>query len=109
VFQQVQGSIGRYLNGKKSSLTAGVSPFDRKIQPTPPQISLLPYGLRFHLQQTEHDESDTCHQGDYDTDNKNDVNDGVVFMLDISGFRVSMDLFPQHDDLQELKVHNIGR
>jgi hypothetical protein len=30
-------------------------------------------------------------------------------MIDIPDFRISMDLFPQHDDLQKLKVDNIGR
>jgi hypothetical protein len=34
-------------------------------------------------------------------------NDLVVLMADIPDFRVSMDLLPKHDDLQEPKVYNI--
>ena len=70
-----------------------------------------PRRIQFDLQQTEleQEENNTYHQGDHNTDNDNHVDDLVVLMLNIPDFRVSTDLFPKHDDLQEPKVHKIGR
>lgn len=79
-----------------------------KFNPSLPESFFL-HGMQIHLQQTVHDENDACHQGDHDTGNKNHVDDPVVLMVDIPDFRISTDLFPQHDDLQEPKVSNIGR
>jgi hypothetical protein len=71
-------------------------------------FSLFPLGVQIHLQQSVHEESNTCHQGDHNTSNENHVNDLVVLMLDIPGLRVSTDLLPKHDDLQEPKVIKLG-
>jgi hypothetical protein len=70
--------------------------------------SLFFSAIQFHLQESVHEESDTCHQGNHNTSNKNNVDDLVVLMLDIPDFRVSTDLLPKHDDLQEPKVIKLG-
>ena len=92
---------------KKTPFLLACLRLNGKLNPHP-SLSLCLAGTRFHLQQTIHDESDTCHQGDHNTGNENDVNDFAVLMIDIPDFRISMDLIPQHDDLQKLEVDNLG-